>query len=209
MRRVLGVLLAAGTAASLFVLPLLVSPFLVSPVWAAVRATDPGKLIETVTAEVTEIARTSTGASREAAVRQVLRDNFDLSYMGSAALGTHWAQASEQQRVRFLAAVETSEARAYGERLGNFPGSTVTVGKAISRPNGVWIVDSSLNLAAGQSIKLEWEVHDGGQGLRIADVRVAGVSLFMARRSDFDSYIQSHGGTVEPLVKVLEARVAR
>jgi phospholipid transport system substrate-binding protein len=204
MRRVLGVLLAAGTAATLFVLPLFVPP-----VWAAVRATDPGKLIETVTAEVAEIARTSTGASREAAVRQVLRDNFDLSYMGSAALGTHWAQASEEQRVRFLAAVETSEARAYGERLGNYPGSAVIVGKAVSRSNGVWTVDSSLNLAGGQSIKLEWEVHDGGQGLRIADVRVAGVSLFMTRRADFDSYIQSHGGAVEPLVKVLEARAAR
>ena len=111
MRRVLGVLLAAGTAASLFVLPLFVSP-----VWAAVRATDPGKLIETVTAEVTEIARTSTGASREAAIRQVLRDNFDLSYMGSAALGTHWDEASEQQRVRFLAAVERG-----GLELRNLP----------------------------------------------------------------------------------------
>jgi phospholipid transport system substrate-binding protein len=52
-------------------------------------------------------------------------------------------------------------------------------------------------------------VRDSGQGLRIADVRVAGVSMFMTKRADFNSYIQSHGGTVEPLVAALEARAAR
>jgi phospholipid transport system substrate-binding protein len=204
MRRVLGVLLAAGTAGTLFVLPLFVSP-----VSAAVQATDPGTLIEAVTAEVSEIAKTRTGSSRDTAIRQVLRDNFDLAYMGSAALGAHWDQASEQQRVRFLAAIETLEARAYSERLGGYTGSTVTVGKTIARANGVWTVDSNLNLGGGPSIRVEWEVHDGGQGLRIADVKVSGVSMFMTRRSDFDSYIQSHGGTVEPLVEVLEARALR
>jgi len=199
MRKILGVLLAAGTAAALFTLP----------VQAAVRATEPARLIQAVTAEVTEIVSTRTGADREAAIRQLLRTNFDLTYMGSKALGTHWTQASEQQRMRFLAAVETSEARAYSERLGNFAGSTVTIGKAVAQPNGAWIVDSNLNLASGQPIKLEWEVRDNGQGLRIADVKVSGVSLFTTRRADFNAYIQSHGGTVEPLVKVLEARAAR
>jgi phospholipid transport system substrate-binding protein len=129
--------------------------------------------------------------------------------MGSKALGTHWTQASEEQRMRFLAAVETSEARAYSERLGNFAGSTVTVGNATARPDGTWMVDSSLTLASGQPLKLEWEVRANSQGLRIADVKVSGVSMFTTRRADYNSYIQSHGGTVEPLVKVLEARAAR
>jgi phospholipid transport system substrate-binding protein len=199
MRKILGVLLAVGTASALFVLP----------GHAAVHATEPAKLIQTVAAEVMAIVKTRTGADREAAIRQLLRANFDLAYMGSKALGTYWTQANEEQRTRFLAALETSEARAYSERLGSFAGSTVTVGNAIARPNGMWAVDSSLTLPSGQPIKLEWEVRDNGQGLHIADVKVSGVSMFMTRRADFNSYIQSHGGTVEPLVKVLEARAAR
>jgi phospholipid transport system substrate-binding protein len=199
MRKILGVLLAAGTAAALFALP----------VQAAVHATEPAKLIQAVTAEVNEIVKTRTGADREAAIRHLLRTTFDLPYMGIKALGTHWTQATEQQRMRFLAAVEASEARAYSERLGNFAGSTVTVGKAIAQSTGAWLVHSSLTLASGQPIKLEWEVRDNGQGLRIADVKISGVSLFTTRRADFNSYIQSHGGSIEPLVKVLEARAAR
>ena len=78
-----------------------------------------------------------------------------------------------------------------------------------SRPNSVWIVDSLLSQAGGQPIRLEWEVRDNGRGPRIADVKIAGVSMFLTKRSEFDSYILNTGGTVEPLVKELEIRAAR
>ena len=77
------------------------------------------------------------------------------------------------------------------------------------RANGVSIVDSRLNQSNGQPLKLEWEVRDAGRGLRITDVKIEGVSMVMTRRSDFNSYIQNNGGTVEPLINELEARAAR
>lgn len=196
MRKVSHVFLAAGTAALLFALP----------VWAAV---DPSQLVKSVTAQVVDIVKTKTGATREAAFREVLRNDFDLPYMGRQALGTHWNEASEQQRARFLAALETAEVRAYSERLGMLGGFTLTIDKVVARPNSVWTVDSLLNQAGGRPIKLEWEVRDNGQGPRIADLKIAGVSMFLTKRSEFNSYIQNNGGTVEPLVKELEVRAAR
>jgi len=162
-----------------------------------------------VTAQIIDVVKTKTGASDEAAFREVVRINFDLPYMGRSALGTHWNEASEQQRARFLAALETAEVRAYSERLGKLAGFTLTIVKVVSRPNSVWTVDSLLSHASGPSIKLEWEVRDNGQGPRITDVRMAGVSTFLTKRSEFNSYIMNNGGTVEPLVKELEARAAR
>jgi phospholipid transport system substrate-binding protein len=129
--------------------------------------------------------------------------------MGRSALGTHWNEASDQQRARFLAALETGEVRSYSERLGKLAGFTLTIAKVVAQPNGVWIVSSVLTHASGQSIKLEWEVRDNGQGPRIADVRIAGVSTALTKRSEFNSYIMKNGGTVEPLVEELEARAAR
>jgi len=85
----------------------------------------------------------------------------------------------------------------------------LTIGKVVARPNNVWIVNSQLNQTNGQPTRIDWEVHDNGQGLRITDVKVEGVSLSMTMRSDFNSYIQSNSGDVEPLVKALEARAAR
>jgi len=196
MRKVFGVLLAAGAAALL----------LAQSVWAA---SDPSQLVKSVTAQVIDIVKTKSGAPREAAFREVLRNNFDLPYMGRQALGTHWGEASAQQRARFLAALETAEARAYSERLGKLAAYTLTIDNVVARASGVWIVNALLTQASGQLIKLEWEVHDNGQGPRIADVKVAGVSMSQIKRSEFNSYIQNNGGTVEPLVQQLEARAAR
>jgi phospholipid transport system substrate-binding protein len=196
MRKASHLLLAAGAAALLFALP----------VWAAV---DPTQLVKSVTAQVIDIVRTKTGAPREAAFREVLRNDFDLTYMGRLALGTHWNAASEQQRTRFLAALETAEVRAYSERLGKLAGYTLTIDKVVAQPNSVWIVDSSLSQSSGQPIKIEWEVRDNGQGSRIADVKISGVSMFLTKRAEFNSYIQNNGGTVEPLVRELEVRAAR
>ena len=168
-------------------------------------AADPVQLVQTTAQQVIDIVKTKTGADRQAAILAVLQANFDMPAMGRSALGTHWNQATESERARFLKAVATAEAKAYSERFGQYGGQTLTVGKVTPRANGVSIVDSRLNQTTGQPIKLEWEVRND----RIADVKVEGVSMVMTRRSDFNSYILNNGGKVEPLVKELEARAAR
>ncbi len=177
------------------------------PAWAADPAAD---LISGTAAEVIEIIKAKpAGPARQAAILHVLQTKFDVPYMSQAALGANWNKATEAQRVRFLKAVETTEARAYSERFGQYGGQTLAIKKVSKRPNGVSIVESSLNQTNGQPIKLEWEVRNTAQGLRITDVKIEGVSMVMTRRSDFNSYIQNNGGTVEPLIDELEARAAR
>ena len=179
--------------------------FATVPVAGPAFAADPSQIVQSTAQQVIEIVKTKTGADRQAAILAVLQTNFDMPAMGRAALGTHWNQATESERTRFLKAVATAEAKAYSERFGQYGGQTLTIGKVTPRANGVTIVDSRLNQTTGQPIKLEWEVRND----RIADVKVEGVSMVMTRRSDFNSYIQNNGGKVEPLVKELEARAAR
>ena len=175
------------------------------PVAGPAIAADPAQIVQSTAQQVIEIVKTKTGADRQAAILGVLQANFDMPAMGRSALGTHWNQATESERTRFLKAVATAEAKAYSERFGQYGGQTLTIGKVTPRANGVTIVDSRLNQTSGQPIKLEWEV----RGDRITDVKVEGVSMVMTRRSDFNSYIQNNGGKVEPLVLELEARAAR
>ena len=189
--------LAAGASAALLAV-------------SAAAADPAGDLIQSTAGEVIDIIKSTTpGAARQAAIQQVLQTKFDLPYMGQTALGANWNKASEAQRVRFLKAAETAEAKAYSERFGQYGGQTLAVGKTTSRPNGVFIVDSRLNQTNGQPIKLDWEVRQLPAGLRITDVKIEGVSMVMTRRSDFNSYIQNNGGKVQPLIDELEARAAR
>ena len=196
MRKVFSGLLAAAAAALLFVMP----------AWSAA---DPGQFVKNVTGQLADIARTKSGTSRDAAVREVLRNNFDLAHMARVALGSHWTEASEPMRARFLAALEAAEARAYGERLTKLAACDVTIDKVDVRANGVSLVKAVFTQANGQTTRIEWEVHDTGRGARIADLKVSGVSMSQIKRSEFNLYIQSNGGQVEPLVKELEARAVR
>jgi phospholipid transport system substrate-binding protein len=179
--------------------------FAALPVVTPALAVDPAQLVQNTAQQVIDIIKTKTGAARQAAILGVLQTSFDMPAMGRSALGTHWNQATEAERTRFLKAVATAEAKAYSERFGQYGGQTLTVGKVTPRANGVTIVDSKLNQTSGQPIKLEWEIRND----RITDVKVEGVSMVMTRRSDFNSYIQNHGGKVDALVQELEARAAR
>lgn len=176
------------------------------PALAADPAAD---LVSATATEAIDIVKGTSGAQRQAAIQRVLQTRFDLPYMAQTALGTHWAKATPEQQARFVKATETAEAKAYAERFGQYSGQTLSVGKTMSRPNNVWIVDSRLNQANGQPVKLEWEVRQLPVGLRITDVKIEGVSMVMTRRSDFNSYIQQNGGKVQPLIDELESRASR
>ena len=163
-------------------------------------------LIERASNEVIALIKAKTGRAREEGIRSILVTYFDLPFMGQSALGTHWAATPAPQRERFLKAVVSAEARAYSERFGQYGGQTLAVGRVSTRPNGVTVVDSKLSQTNGQPIVIQWEVREAGQGPRITDVKIEGVSMVMTRRSDFNSYIQNHGGKVEPLIEELEKR---
>ena len=89
-------------------------------------------------------------------------------------------------RARFLAALEAAEARAYGDRLTKLAASDVTIDKVDARPNGVSMVKAVLTQANGRTTRIEWEVHDNGRGARIADLKVAGISMSQIKRSEFN-----------------------
>lgn len=173
----------------------------------AIAQQSPGQLIQATADEVIQIIKSTTpGPARQAAIQRVLQTRFDLPYMAQVALGTHWARTTPDQRARFIKATETAEARAYSDRFGKYGGETLIVGKTVNRPNGVAIVESQIDQSNGRPIKLDWEVRQTASGLRITDVKIEGVSMVMTRRSDFNSYIQRNGGSVQPLIDELESR---
>ena len=190
--------LAAAAAAALL-------PF--SPVHAADGPA--ATLIEKTSAEVIDLIKTTKGPEREAGIKKVLEQSFDLNYMGQAALGKYWESANPEQRQRYLKAAVSAEAHAYAERFGQYGGQTLTLGRVSTRPNGASVVDSRLNQTNGQPIKIEWEVRDSSGAPRITDVKIEGVSMVITRRTDFTSYIQNSGGKVEALIQELETRAKR
>jgi phospholipid transport system substrate-binding protein len=168
-------------------------------------------LIRHTAGQVLDLVMTRTGAERVAGILRVLETDFDLNYMARAALGTHWNQASPEQRERFLKVAANAEAHAYARRFGQYGGQTLTVDRTLpaSRGDGISVVSSKLTQTDDEPLAIQWEVRNSELGPRIVDVRVDGVSMVVTRRAEYNSYIQAHGGAVEPLIAELEARATR
>ena len=198
--------LAAAAAAIALIGPGL----LAMPSGLAAAQQDPAaQLVQRAADQVIEVARTRTGAARESGMMRVLQAEFDLNYMARSTLATHWNQATPEQRQRFVNVIASAEAHSYAQRFGQYAGQTLTVGRVSLRENGVTLVDSKLNQSTGEPVAIQWEVRNDGQRPRIVDVRVEGVSMTLTRRSEYNSYIRSHGGQVESLIAELEARAKR
>jgi phospholipid transport system substrate-binding protein len=198
-------LLAAGAAT-------LAGPGLLVASWPA--AADQSSAVDRVQKtgnRVIDLVMTKTGAAREAGILQVLKTDFDLNYMARSALGRHWNQTTPDQRERFLKAAANAEAHAYAKRFDTYGGQTLTVDHSTPKMRGddVSIVNSTLTQTDAEPLAIQWDVHNGAQGARIVDVRVEGVSMVVTRRADYNSFIQAHGGQVEPLIVELEARARR
>jgi phospholipid transport system substrate-binding protein len=178
---------------------------------AAAEQNSAAELIQQTVAQVLDLVMTKTGAAREAGILRILETYFDLNYMVRSSMGIHWNQATTEQRERFLKAAATAEAHAYARRFGQYGGQRLTVDRAapVTRGDGVSIVNSKLSQTDAEPIAIQWEVRNGGQGVRIVDVRIEGVSMVVTRRAEFNSFIQTHGGQVEPLINELEARTKR
>jgi phospholipid transport system substrate-binding protein len=176
------------------------------PALAADPAAD---LVSSTATEVIDaMKQTPPGPGRKGVMERLLQTKFDLGYMGQFALGQYWGKATEAQRTRFLKAAASAEATAYSERFGQYAGQSLQVGRVTTRPNGAYVVESKINQSSGQPIKLEWEVRNTSNGLRVTDIKVEGVSMIQTRRADFTSYIQNHGGDVDALINELQARAS-
>ena len=54
---------------------------------------------------------------------------------------------------------------------------------------------------------VDWRVRPRGDGLKVIDVAVEGVSMSVTQRSEFSSVIQRGGGQIESLLQTLRQRV--
>jgi len=144
--------------------------------------------------------------TREDRVREILNKNFDINTIGKFALGLHWRTASKNQKDEYLKLFENMIVETYTTRFEDYSGETLEVKKSVQSGKRDVLVESAVIQKDGPPLKLEWRVRKKNGSLRIIDVVVEGVSMSVTQRSDFASVIQSGGGDINALLKMLRER---
>jgi phospholipid transport system substrate-binding protein len=141
--------------------------------------------------------------------RRLLTAGFHLEVIGRFVLGRHWRRASESERAEFGQLFEDYIVASYSRQLSEYGGEQLVVEGGRPKGKSGAIVSSRIIRRQGEPFRVEWRLRRGGEGWRIIDVVIEGVSMVVTHRSEFSSVIASRGGTVGGLLEVLRSKTAQ
>jgi phospholipid transport system substrate-binding protein len=140
--------------------------------------------------------KTLKPADRDLKFRTLLREGFALDVIGNAVLGRHRQTATPAQMQAFHAAFPDYVIRIYASRLTDYSDTVVkVVGSAPAGTRGDLAVKTTVSgKSVSQPVKADWRVREvAGQGPKIIDLSLEGVSMVATQRDEFDARIQAKG----------------
>ena len=167
----------------------------------------PAAFINTLGDRALAVIRSDAPLAQKAAYfRQMLRQDFDITGISRFVLGPYWRVASAAQQQEFRNLFEDDLLHFYGRRLAQYDGESFRVTGSRSNPDGA-IVESQLIRPQGPPIEIDWRLGVRDGLYKIDDVAIEGVSMALARRSEFAAVIERDGGQIEGLINLLRWKV--
>ncbi len=139
--------------------------------------------------------------------RQLLTAGFHLELIGKFVLGRHWRRASEAERAEFAQLFEDYLVASYAQKLSEYGGEKLVVQGGRPKGKSGAVVASRVVPPEGTPFQVEWRLRRAGDGWRIIDVVVEGVSMAVTQRSEFSSVIASRGGKIDGLLDALRRQI--
>ncbi len=178
---------------------LLMLPALALMLTTAFAATDPVILVQQTTGQVLQMLEDEPELLQQperlrAMARELVLPHVDLEAVSRWTLGTHWRQASDDQRRRFAIAFEGALLRTYVTSFNEFQGLRaeylpVRFSNDDSRAN----VRTRFHRAAGPPVEAAYSLHLKDGQWKLYDVTVEGLSLTATYRNSFNAEIRRNG----------------
>lgn len=182
------------------------SPFVSAPAQAATAPDAAARFISQLAAQAINVLR-SPGASlaeREAALRNLLSQSFDLQFIGRFAIGRHWRRMAAGQRAEYIHLFGAYVLTTYSARFGGYSGESFSVVSSRAAGKKDAVVRSLIKRPSGPPIQCDWRVRAYGDQYKIIDIMVEGISMAVTQRSEFSAVIKASG--VDGLVTALRAK---
>ena len=127
------------------------------------------------------------------AMDALVHSAFDVDFITRAVLGRYWRTIDPAEQRRFREVFPEFVVEVYLPHIAKYDRDHLRVLGA--RPVGKRdvLVRSEILTDDGSWIEGDWRVRSGEAGLRILDLTVAGVSLLLVQREEFESVIRRHG----------------
>ncbi len=149
---------------------------------------------------------TSPSEKREARVRELLQEGFDLKLLARFALGKHWRRMDQGQREAFVEAFTASMVLQTLAFFGSYKAETFDITEAgtdHTNPKLIAITVKVMRSEGTMLAKVKWRIRKHGKGFKIVDIVAEGVSLALTLRQEYRAVIDRSEGRVDGLIDAL------
>lgn len=139
--------------------------------------------------------------------RKIFSNALNLELIGRQVLGRHWRTATEAQRAKYTHLFNEYIVQIYAAQFSNYSGESFDVLKEQASSGDDRVVKTRIIRDSGEITYVDFRVRKTDGRFRVVDVAIRGVSLLVAKRSEFDAIIRRQG--LNGLLDQLEERVGR
>jgi phospholipid transport system substrate-binding protein len=181
------------------------------PAPTSVDTSGPSQLIESsanmllsgIDARREEFRRDPTGLYK--LVGETLLPHFDTPYAAQLVLGTHWRNASAEQRKRFIEAFYNSLLYTYGDAMVDFTADRLKVFPTRADPAAAKAtVRTEIKRSNGQKVAVNYSLRKVNGAWKAWDVVIDGISYVKSYREDYGAEVQQKG--LDAVIARLEAK---
>ena len=139
--------------------------------------------------------------AKKAEVSDIVTPLFDFQLMAKLTLGRkHWPTMTLQQQEKFTALFVDLLKQTYLERISLYTDEQV-VFRTAAEVNQKVHIQTDL-VSKGDNISMLYKFYRAGNGWKIYDLEIQGVSLIVSYRNQFDQILST--GTIDELIQQLE-----
>ena len=126
---------------------------------------------------------------------------IDLNLISQFVLSKTWKSATDDQKERYISAFKKYFINSYANKLDQYSGEKIIVNGSEEAGKYV-IVDTDIVREGTDTLKinLKWRLLNKNDDIKIIDLNIEGISLVIAQREEFQSFLSNNDGDLEALI---------
>jgi phospholipid transport system substrate-binding protein len=136
----------------------------------------------------------------------LVMSSIDMNLISKFVLSKYWKIASQEQRDVYIKAFEEYFISSYANKLDQYSGEKIVIVSSDAAKKFI-IVKSNIVRDGADTLKIEldWRLLTRDGQTKIIDLSIEGISLIVAQREEFQSYLSNNDGDLDALINKLRS----
>ncbi|MDC3143873.1 ABC transporter substrate-binding protein [Pelagibacteraceae bacterium] len=137
---------------------------------------------------------------------ELVLSSIDLNLISKFVLSKYWKTATDDQKNSYLVAFKQYFISSYANKLDQYSGEKVVIVSSNAAKKFV-IVKSNIVRDGTDTLKIEldWRLLSRDGQTKIIDLSIEGISLIIAQREEFQSFLSNNEGNIDALIEKINS----